>query len=59
MRNPKAYETSLEALKTAGCPQELAEKVSQIVANDNPNQTNLGRTPEEIKAVHEAVKYLQ
>jgi hypothetical protein len=59
MKNPQLYKTSLEALTTANCPQELAEKVSKIVANDEGGKPNLGRTPEETEAVREAAKYLQ
>lgn len=59
MNNPQLYQKSLEVLTTANCPRELAEKVSQIVANDDGDKPNLGRTPEETEAVREAVKYLQ
>lgn len=59
MNNPNLYRASLEALQAAGCPQDLAAKASKIVANDNPQQANLGRTPEETQTVNEAAKYLQ
>jgi hypothetical protein len=59
MKNPQLYEASLEVLTTAGCPQDLAQKVSEIVANDGSNEPNLGRTQEEQNTVNAAVRYLQ
>lgn len=51
------YNASLiEALTQHGVPQELAEKVSSIIASDEPGKPNMGRSPEDQKAVNEALR---
>ena len=55
MKNQSLYEASLRILTEAGVPKELAQKVSVIVANDEPGLPNLGRTSEDQALVNKAM----
>lgn len=56
--NNELYQASLEALSNHGCPQDIAEKASVIVASDNPELPNWGRTTEDQEIINQAVTYL-
>ncbi|MBH8561661.1 hypothetical protein I8748_05615 [Nostoc sp. CENA67] len=55
--NQRLYEVSLETLLTANVPKDIAEAASRVVASDDPNQPDLGRTPQDTAVAHEAVKH--
>ncbi|MDY6900088.1 MAG: hypothetical protein SWZ49_18720 [Cyanobacteriota bacterium] len=56
--NKDLYDASLKALSNCGVPEELAEKASEIVAKDNPNETNLGRSDSEQQTINQILPYL-
>ena len=47
------YEATKTAIIEAGAPESVAEKAAEVVANDDPNLENLGRTPEDQDAVQQ------
>lgn len=53
------YEASLKALLEHKVPQELAEKVSHIIASDQPGLPEFGRTPQDQAIVKSVLPYLQ
>ncbi|BAY42188.1 hypothetical protein NIES2111_65840 (plasmid) [Nostoc sp. NIES-2111] len=53
------FSVTLNALIINGCPEELAQSAAFIVANDDPLQADLGRTPEQQLLIQEALPYLQ
>ena len=56
--NHNLYVASRESLIENGVPWEIADVASAVVARDDSDKPNLGRTPEDLEVVHEAVKYL-
>jgi hypothetical protein len=56
--NESLYQVSVTALTANGVPHEVAEKASAVVAKDDPEQPNLGRTTQDQQAVNEAMTYL-
>lgn len=57
--NNDIFHASLEALLEHGCPAELATEASMIVANDDPEQDNLGRSEDDQYVINEVLPYLQ
>lgn len=57
--NDVLYNASIQALTENGVPVEVAERASQVIATDQPEMPNLGRTQGEQADVDEALKYLQ
>lgn len=53
------FSVALNALTNNGCPEGLAQSAAFIVANDDPFQPDLGRTPEQQQIIQEALPYLQ
>lgn len=56
--NKDLYDASLKALSNCGVPEDLAEKASEIVSKDNPNEPNLGRTNSEQETINQVLPYL-
>lgn len=52
------YEGALQTFLDAGAPQEVADKAAKVVARDNPDLEDFGRTDEDQGAVHRAWCYL-
>jgi hypothetical protein len=59
MNNENLFFAALKALTNNGCPTELAQSAAFIVANDDPLQPDLGRTPEQQQIIQETLPYLQ
>lgn len=59
MNNSNLFSEALNALTNNGCPLELAQSAASIVANDDPFQPDLGRTPQQQQIIQEALPYLQ
>lgn len=56
--NRQLYDASFKALTERGVPVSAAEKASEVVAKDNPQLPDLGRTPEDQKHVRDAITWL-
>lgn len=56
--NNEFYQVSVEVLTTNGVPQDVAEKASAVVAKDDATKPDLGRTPEELAVVHQALNHM-
>lgn len=54
--HPNLYSASLKALTANGVPEDLAQKVSHIVASDTAGLPNFGRTPEDQALVNQAMQ---
>ncbi len=52
------YNASLKALTQRGVPVSAAERASRVVANDQPQQPNLGRTDQDQQDVQDAMTWL-
>ncbi|MBW4566111.1 MAG: hypothetical protein KME32_34580 [Mojavia pulchra JT2-VF2] len=59
MNNSNLFYEALNALTNNGCPLDLARSAASIVANDDPFQPDLGRTPQQQQIIQEALPYLQ
>jgi hypothetical protein len=59
MKNSNLFTAALNALTQKGCPSDLAQEAAFIVANDDPYEPDLGRTPEQQQIIREALPYLQ
>ncbi|BAZ33757.1 hypothetical protein NIES4074_62710 (plasmid) [Cylindrospermum sp. NIES-4074] len=59
MKNQNLYNAALEALTARGCPTDLAQKAAKIVANDHPNQNDLGRSKKDQRVINSVSPYLQ
>lgn len=57
-RNQKHYEIAVEFFTENGVPPSTAERAADVVAKDNPNQPNLGRTEEDQKTVNDAMTWM-
>lgn len=57
--NQSLYNASLQALKDHGVPDKLATKASEIVANDDPSQKDLGRNDNDKAIISQTLPYLQ
>lgn len=57
--NQNLYVASREALIENGVPWEKAEAASRVVAKDDGNKPNFGRTAEDQQAVADILEYLQ
>ncbi|AFY43650.1 hypothetical protein [Nostoc sp. PCC 7107] len=55
--NESLYKASMEALLTANVPRAIAEAASRVVASDQADQPNLGRTKEDQQAVNTAMQH--
>lgn len=53
--NNNLYQASLKALTEAGVNEDVAAAASQVVANDNPELPNLGRTEHDQQVIDEAM----
>lgn len=56
--NQRDYETSHNLLINADVPEPVADAVSRIVASDNPDLPNLGRTDTDNELVKQVLPYL-
>lgn len=56
--NNDLYEAALQAILAAGAPESVAENAARVVASDDPNLENFGRTDEDQEAVQHAWFYL-
>jgi hypothetical protein len=52
------YNASLKALTERGVPVSAAERASRVVANDQNQQPNLGRTDQDQQDVQDAMTWL-
>jgi hypothetical protein len=52
------YNTTKRAILNAGAPLEVAEKAAKVIACDDENKPNFGRTEEDQSAVWKAWTYL-
>lgn len=59
MNNSNLFSEALNALTNNGCPLDLAVGAASIVANDDPFQPDLGRTPQQQQIIQETLPYLQ
>lgn len=57
--NQDLYVASREALIESGAPWEKAEAASLVVAKDDAEKENFGRSAEDQQAVDEILEYLQ
>ncbi|PHJ60245.1 hypothetical protein VF14_11590 [Nostoc linckia z18] len=55
--NERIYNASLDALLSANVPKEIAEKTSEIVASDDGDLPNFGRSAEDQEIVNEAMRH--
>ncbi|WP_375471002.1 hypothetical protein [uncultured Nostoc sp.] len=55
--NQNLYNASLEALLSANVPQEIAQAASKIVASDDNNKENFGRSAQDQQVINEAMQY--
>jgi len=55
--NQGLYDASLGALKDNGVPEDVAQAASKVVASDDANLPNLGRSSEDQLVVNEAMTY--
>jgi hypothetical protein len=53
--NESLYQASLKALTEAGVDEDVAATASLLVANDNPELPNLGRTEHDQEVIDEAM----
>jgi hypothetical protein len=56
--NPKLYEVSMQFLTESGVPVSAAERASKVVANDDPEKPNFGRTNQDQKDVADAMTWM-
>jgi hypothetical protein len=56
--NKDLSDTYFKALSDNGVPEKLAEKASEIVAKDNPNEINLGRSQSDQETINQILPYL-
>ncbi len=59
IQNQELYEASFKALTERGVPVSAAERASRVVATDNPQLPDLGRTLEDQKDIQDAMTWLQ
>ncbi|MBD2519700.1 hypothetical protein H6G93_33025 [Nostoc sp. FACHB-973] len=57
--NQNLYIASREVLIERGAPWEKAEAASLVVAKDDGEKPNFGRTPQDQQAVNDILEYLQ
>jgi len=55
--NEGLYNASVKALTENGVPENIAKQASVVVAKDDPDADNLGRTKEDQAVVNEAMKH--
>jgi hypothetical protein len=53
------YNASFKALTERGVPVSAAERASRVVANDQPQEPNLGRTKQDQQDVQDAMTWLK
>lgn len=51
------YNSAYKALTESGVPNEIADKASVVVASDDANLPDLGRTQEDRNNIAEAMKH--
>jgi hypothetical protein len=56
--NQKLYDASMQFLTESGVPVSAAERASEVVANDDPYQPNLGRTAQDQKDITDAMTWM-
>ncbi len=56
--NESLYNASYKTLTESNVPEPLAEAVSRIVATDDPNLPNLGRSEADTKLCSQLIPYL-
>ena len=56
--NTGLYEATKTAIIEAGAPVDIAEKAAAVIARDDTNQPNLGRSEEDQSFVWQAWHYL-
>lgn len=57
--NESLYLATKEVLLTANAPSWLADAAAKIIASDNPNETDLGRTERERETIAQSLPYVQ
>ena len=55
--NDSLYNASYKAFTENGVPDEVADKASVVVASDDPNLPDFGRTLEDRNNIAEAMKH--
>ncbi|MBE9214558.1 hypothetical protein IQ247_18105 [Plectonema cf. radiosum LEGE 06105] len=55
--NQDLYHASVKALTENGVPENVAERASKVVASDDFNLPDLGRTEEDRENIAEAMKH--
>lgn len=55
--NQDLYQASIKALTENGVPEDIAERASKVVASDDFNLPDLGRTDEDRQNIAEAMKH--
>lgn len=57
--NESLFRATKEALLLGGANEELATNAAQIIASDNPNLPNLGRTSLDQEIINDALPNIQ
>jgi len=57
--NQNLYVACRKACEERGVPEDLTEKASMIIANDEAGKPNLGRTVEDQAIIKQVLPYLQ
>lgn len=57
--NESLYLATKESLLTANAPNWLAEETARIIATDDPNEADLGRTKRDREIIAQALPYVQ
>lgn len=56
--NQKLYDASMQFLTESGVPVSAAERASKVVAKDDPNKSDFGRTAQDQKDVTDAMTWM-
>ena len=56
--NQKLYDASMQFFTESGVPISAAERASKVVANDDPNKPDLGRTTQDQKHITDAMTWM-
>jgi hypothetical protein len=56
--NQKLYDASMEFFTQSGVPISTAERASKVVANDDPNKPDFGRTEQDQKHINDAMTWM-
>lgn len=56
--NQRLYDASMQFLTESGVPVSAAERASKVVASDDPNKPNFGRTAQDQKDISDAMTWM-